>query len=231
MFAYGFGGEFKVESNTVPISSGVAFLDHADKFILYSLTALLAILGYGLLIAYSQNSAIGGLTTTLLVVAISVQLSPLLLSFWEQVFAGFGKNAVLSLQTERETMALCTSLLAALCCLVGRLGAMETFWVTAIYNIGWTLSYKVTQYLQTNNGPSKSTLYDDNGTNYVYVFAGFFALIASLLLNFKEGGVSPQGSRHSAYISMIGTGFIFAAFPFTGVFHPSIASDNTYRSF
>lgn len=45
-----------------------------------------------------------------------------------------------------------------------------------------------------------------------------FGLIVSLVLNAKEGIKPTQsGSRHSAYIGMIGTGFAFAAFPFTGL--------------
>lgn len=84
---------------------------------------MLAILGYGLLIAYSDNSAAAGLVTTLIVVGVSVQITPLLLSFWYKVFNGFnGSNVEISLSTERITMVLCTSLLTALTSLVGRLG-------------------------------------------------------------------------------------------------------------
>jgi hypothetical protein len=57
------------------------------------------------------------------VVAISVQLSPLLLSFWYKVFSGFdGSNTQISLPIERETMILCTSLMVAFTTLIGKLG-------------------------------------------------------------------------------------------------------------
>lgn len=95
------------------------------------------------------------------------------------------------------------------------------------YNIGWTLSYQVTQYVQAQKAPTTPQLYDDYGTNYVYVFAGFFALVASLMLNIRPGKPSNTGSRHSAFISLIGTGFIFACFPFTGILYPNSA--NFYR--
>jgi hypothetical protein len=97
MFAYGFGGYFLTETPTVAITSGRAYLDQSDKLILYIFTAILAILGYGLLIAYSQNSAIAGLTTTLIVISITVQLGPLIISFWSQVFNGFATQVALSL--------------------------------------------------------------------------------------------------------------------------------------
>ncbi|XP_031472927.1 uncharacterized protein LOC116245608 [Nymphaea colorata] len=221
MFAYGYAAYFPNVAATTPQT------DFSSQVILYTFTALLAILGYGLLIAYSDNSAVAGLMTTLIVVAISVQSAPLLLQFWNNVFNGFGPNAELSLNTERITMVLCTSLLTALTSLVGRLGKIETLIVVLIYNIGWTLSYKVTQYLQLKNAPSVPVLYDDYGTNYVYVFAGFFALVTSIILNCRPGKPSSTGSRHSAFIGLIGTGFIFACFPFTGILYPTV---NAFRN-
>lgn len=66
--------------------------DYSDLMIQYTLTAFLALLGYGLIVAYSGNSAITGLMTTLFVVAISIQLTPLLLQLWYNVFNGFGQK-------------------------------------------------------------------------------------------------------------------------------------------
>jgi hypothetical protein len=116
MFAYGYAANFPIYTATSPQS------DYSNLMILYTFTALLAILGYGLLIAYSDNSAVAGLMTTLIVVAVSVQITPLLLRFWSSVFNGFNQNVEISLTTERITMVLCTSLLTALTSLVGRLG-------------------------------------------------------------------------------------------------------------
>lgn len=224
MFAYGYGSAFPSYTATTPQS------DYSDLIILYTFTAMLAILGYGLLIAYSDNSAAAGLVTTLIVVGVSVQITPLLLSFWYKVFNGFnGTNVEISLSTERITMVLCTSLLAALTSLVGRLGKTETFIVILLFNVGWTLSYIVTQYVQEQHSPNNPLLYDDYGTNYVYVFAGFFALVTSVILNIRPGKALPTGSRHSAFIALIGTGFIFACFPFTGILYNSTASTNIYR--
>lgn len=114
--AHGFGASYTSYATTTLQS------DYSDLMILYTLTAFLALLGYGLIVAYSGNSAITALVTTLFVVAISVQLTPLLLQFWYNVFNGFGQKVEVSLKTERVTMALCTSLLVALTSLIGRLG-------------------------------------------------------------------------------------------------------------
>jgi hypothetical protein len=73
--------------------------DYSDQMLLYTLTAFLAILGYGLLIAYSNTSALTGLVTTLIVVGVSVQLSPLLLQFWHSVFNDFNQSIEVSLIT------------------------------------------------------------------------------------------------------------------------------------
>lgn len=54
-------------------------------------------------------------------------------------------------------------------------------------------------------------------------------MVTSAIMNIKPGKVSPTGSRHSAFVGLIGTGFIFACFPFTGILYSSIASANIYR--
>ena len=86
MFAYGFSTKFTMLATTLPQ------IDYSSEILLYTFTALLAILGYGLLIAYSDNSAIAGFVTTLIVLSISVQGTPLLLQFWKNVFASFGPD-------------------------------------------------------------------------------------------------------------------------------------------
>ena len=116
ILAHAFGANYPLYSATVPQT------DFSNQMILYTITSFLALLGYGLVIAYSDSSAITGLVTTLFVAAISVQLTPLLLQFWHNAFNGFKQNADISLTTERITMALCTSLLVSLTSLVGRLG-------------------------------------------------------------------------------------------------------------
>jgi len=53
---------------------------------------MLALLGYGLLIAYSKNGVLVGMITTLLVASIVIQLSPLWQKIWYSVFNSFTDN-------------------------------------------------------------------------------------------------------------------------------------------
>ena len=48
MFAYGFGSEFLIGGTTFPTTS-----DNTSSLILYTTSAIMALLGWGLIIAYS----------------------------------------------------------------------------------------------------------------------------------------------------------------------------------
>jgi len=80
-------------------TSSYGLFDHSEKVLMYTFTALLAILGYGLMMSYTNYSSISGLATTIIVLSISVQGTPLLLRFWTSVFYGFGQEVFLSLET------------------------------------------------------------------------------------------------------------------------------------
>ncbi len=95
--------------------------------------------------------------------------------------------------------------------------------------MGWTFAFEATRYIQLTKSPSSLQIYDDYGTNYIYVFATFFAMITSLILNRNRTKIDPSGPKHSLSVSLIGTGFIFACFPFTGIIYPSSAASNIFR--
>ena len=80
-FIYGVGSAF--DTNPTLYSTAQ---DNTSTFMYYILPAILAILGWGLIIAYSENSAIAGLVTTLVTVGILVQLGPPVLYFWQNLF-------------------------------------------------------------------------------------------------------------------------------------------------
>ena len=82
-FVYGFAAQFDTRTSIFPITQ-----DNSSWVIYYMLAAILAILGWGLIIAYSENSAISGLVTTLLSAGIFVQLGPPLKAFWDHLFNG-----------------------------------------------------------------------------------------------------------------------------------------------
>ena len=74
--------------------------DNSAYLIMYLLPGILALLGWGLIIAYSENSAISGLTTTLATVGMTVQLQPPILVFWVYVFDHFAGNYAVSMVDE-----------------------------------------------------------------------------------------------------------------------------------
>ena len=80
-FAYGFGSQFDTRSTLFPSTQ-----DNSLWVVYYMLAAILAILGWGLIIAYSESSAISGLITTLLSAGIFVHLGPPIKAFWDHVF-------------------------------------------------------------------------------------------------------------------------------------------------
>lgn len=118
MFVYGFGSEFDLTTANFPTTS-----DNSSSLIMYILAAILPILGWGLIIAYSENSAIAGLTTTLITVGIFVQLAPPVFYFWDYLFNSVWMGRIaMSLTVEVLVMYACTSMMVAFCFVSGRLG-------------------------------------------------------------------------------------------------------------
>lgn len=128
----------------------------------YIFMGLLTMVGFGLILAYLGRGAVLGLATTLLCVGITVQVSPLLQSFWYLVFHGFntvqettevfstiygGKMIHLLEYTEKIAMITACSLLLAMTCLIGKIGLFATIFTTFCFNIGWPLAYMANIYL------------------------------------------------------------------------------------
>lgn len=193
--------------------------DNSAYLIMYLLPGILALLGWGLIIAYSENSAISGLTTTLATVGMTVQLQPPILVFWVYVFDHFAGNYAVSMVDELVVMFMMVSMMVALCGLSGRLSLLDTFLVIFGFNVGWPLCFNFISWLKTSKWAGElGNITDACGGGFTYLFAGVFALIVSFFINCKEGTrASFSGSRQSAFIGMIGTGFAFAASPFTSM--------------
>lgn len=224
MFAYAYGANFNTSSSYISTTS-----DNSSYILIYTLGALLAILGWGLIVSYSENSAVAGLTTTLIVVGISVQAQPLLYTFWRYCYTSFTNTPVsIGLLDEYISMAMVSSLMVAMCALTGRIGLLETLFITVIFNIGWPCCLQLMQYFfeQKFDATDKSA-FDDVGSNYVYLFACMFAFMTSCFLSGRDGERDRHpnhGSRHPTFIAMIGTGITFAAFPWTGMIYPGFTT-------
>ena len=65
---------------------------------IYQLYAILAILGFGLILSYASNSAGAGLASTLLATGLTVQLQWLCLVLWQWCFYGFNRSNPVSMR-------------------------------------------------------------------------------------------------------------------------------------
>jgi uncharacterized membrane protein len=88
-----------------------------------------------------------------------------------------------------------------------------------VFCIGWTANFNLFFWIKANRFTGEIENFDAIGSNYVYLFGGLVGFIVSLFISFKPGKVGVfAGSRQSAFIGLIGTGFAFAAAPFSGYF-------------
>lgn len=136
------------------------------------------------------------MTTALLVAAISVQLSPLWQKIWYAAFHSFtadkadatsgfhfyfqGTMLKYSLFTERLTMVMVSSLLLAFTGFVGKLAAIETLAVSLVFSVGWNFNFMASARLAESIG--QTPIFDDFGTNYIYLFGSSFGMVLSLIL-------------------------------------------------
>lgn len=124
--------------------------DNSSYLLMYLLPGILALLGWGLIIAYSEKSAISGLTTTLVSVGITVQLQPPILVFWTYVFDHFQGDYPVTMVEMLVVMFMITSMMIMLCGLSGRLGLLDLVLVVLGFNVGWPLCFRFVGWLATN---------------------------------------------------------------------------------
>jgi hypothetical protein len=83
------------------------------------------------------------------------------------------------------------------------------------------LNFNLLGWIQSSSSTYKGQIenFDSIGTTYVYIFAAVVGLIISIAISRNAGrNIHSSGSRHSAFVGLIGTGFAFAAAPYTGSF-------------
>jgi len=79
------------------------------------------------------------------------------------------------------TISCCVAFLG----FIGKIGLLESFLTAVSFAVGWNLSY----YLNFNIQYARSTnrvLFDDFGTDNVYLFGSFFALFFMIILSWKK---------------------------------------------
>ena len=260
LFAYGFSSSLLNEvrdAQTVnPAATNTASTFAGQFLVLYTMMALFALVGFGLLLSFLKYGTWSGMAIALMVIAINIQLGLMMQKFWYNVFInGFGSienraasvaaintgfsNSTLSAQTDfhihnqfieimpsvstiRLTLANTIGCLVAFTGVIGRVGLFESFWITIIFNIGFNLCYYVNVHLNFTRSVNPIA-FDDFGTNHIYVYASFFALILMIFLNCKPAKADNHTyvmNRISSVLALMGTAFIFATFIFTGYLFP-----------
>lgn len=123
-------------------------------------------------------------------------------------------------------MVVASSILISLTSFIGKIGLLEVVLMTLLYNFGWAMCFMASTTIYKKF--ATYSIMDGYGTNYVYVFSACFGLMVSLMLNCKQPAkFRLVGVISSVFISMIGNGFVFAAFPFTGViFQPELTGSH-----
>ena len=83
-------------------------------------------------------------------IALTVQLQPLVNTFWGYCFYGGWGVFTINLINMTTAMFCCISLLVVLCYLSGRVSIIETFILIIVFNFGWALNANLLSYLFTN---------------------------------------------------------------------------------
>lgn len=196
MIAYGLAGSYFVEPDPLEATYNQVFSD--------ILLGLFVLVGFGMVLSFYRFGSWLGMATAIIVVAVSVQLAPLIQKFWFSVFiTSFGNlndvntvggniqsfwkhyalNDIQANNSMNRTMFLsCISILTAMSAVVGRLNVNDVLKVTASYQIFWNLNYFLLIYLcvikQDHNDVQFTPYFFDRfGTTYNYLFASFFGLI------------------------------------------------------
>lgn len=106
--------------------------------------------------------------------------------------------------------------------LIGRINFSQIMKITIIYQIFWTLTFTLSTYLCIIRKPESTIgnpfFFDHYGATYNYLFASVFGLI--LTHSFKSQQILTVDkvnnyNRFSLIISILGAGFMFAAFMFS----------------
>ena len=202
MLAYGLNGKYFEESLIKSPKDAYCYLNEICLF-------LFPLLGFGLLLSSYKNGTWLGMGSAVIVVAVSIQLTPILQKFWFFIFNTSFTNEPTAEQVgdnisyfweyysdlyfTGSRMALRTSLLSSVSFLtfmtsvIGRLSVTELFSSLLIFQYLWNMTYSLLIYLclfkDFNADEYHSPYYfDAYGGTFIYVFAAFFGLSYSCFI-------------------------------------------------
>ena len=202
MVGYGVAGQFRNES-----LNGISVLQNGIIGLI--LMFLFVSVGFGMLLNIYRFGNWLGSSIVILVLAVSVQLGPLLQKlFISIIITGFGaRNQNFDTTTTvstwitnisngkidvgliliRTTFLSVISIMTVMSAVVGRVGTVQIVKFASLFQIFWVINYFLLAYFLTtyndfNGWTSNPYFFDMFGTTYVYLFAVFFGLPFSCLL-------------------------------------------------
>ena len=194
IFAYGFNGQYYKEDTTTPPISTLSS---------YLMMSVLALLGFGMSLHYFKYCSWSSIIQTIFAFSLNMILVPVLGKFWFATFLGkFNDNTTtvassvlpadrVQFYNYNETVAIQFSFWAArlslastislLVLFTGTMGRINFFAMTIcsiIFSLGWTFCYYLNNRIVDGIDftPEKLTVFDEYGTNQVFIFGSMFAL-------------------------------------------------------
>lgn len=206
------------------------------------MTNALAVLGFGLLLVYFKYTIKQTLIIALLVCSVNAQLGPLIQQFWYNVFIN-GFYASHGIPTAADTSYLLIrdtpiqninsvtlgfvristytsiSLLVGLSSVIGKIGLLNTFIASILFNIGWNLSYYLNYmiYFQQTANSYTFMIMDDFQGSRVFMFGAGFGLALLLIYNKyapKRVPAAQYSDTFSSLFTLLGTAFVISLFYF-----------------
>jgi len=167
-------------TNVVPTSS--TSTDYSNMLFYYILSVMLAAIGWGLIMAYSENVSISGLLCSLFAVSLTSLIQPPINYFYNYYLIGESSaSSLFDYNYATFSTGATVSLLIALCSLVGRLAILELLIISVLFNFGYSLTFYLAIYLNTKLW--NVDFFDNNGGYFIYLFSGSFAIMVSAILN------------------------------------------------
>lgn len=239
MIGYGLSGVFRNE-----VESFLVLRTEINSLILMF---LFVTAGFGMLLNIYRFGNWLGTASTLIVLAVSIQLSPLIQKLFISIFlTGFGSvnlnitgssisrfwnfvtsnNIDVSYILMRITLLSVISILTVMTAVVGRVGTVQIIKFCSLFIIFWSCNFYLLVWFNVikedhNTLTFSPYFFDMFGTTYVYLFAVFFGLPFSCMIRAQSlPEVHPRNefNRLSLLLSQIGSGFIIAAFVFTSCY-------------
>ena len=200
MIGYGLSGSFRNSSSAIEILR--------SDIILLILMFLFVLVGFGMLLNIYRFGNWLGSSTAILLIAVSVQLSPLLQKLWIGVIlTSFGSanttigstpaslfwDSVTNTKVDiganliRITLLSVISAMVVMTGSVGRVGTLQIIKFASFFHIFWGINFYLLIYMNViyqdhNDAAYYPYFFDMFGTTYVYLFAVFFGIPFNCLM-------------------------------------------------